>query len=971
MAVEEKARRTETPPVAAAVESDVRLLGFAHAPDGLVVLDGDGTILAFSHAAETLFGWRADEILGETVDRLRPPEDAGGLETFAPTIGADGTRVWEVECVHRGGRRFSVEATAAPLHKPGAAETWVVAFRDVEMRKGVVDALISAEERLASITANLPGIVFQRIRRADGSISYPFFTDGVRDILGFAPEEMRVNAEGCLDVMHWADRERHQVAVQMSSIDMQPCSEEFRAITKAGEVRWLSGTSRPQLLANGDIVWDGLLIDVTERKRAELRLEMIMDHAADVIMTANEDGRIETVNAAAAQLFGYSADEMIGRPIASLMPEPQRAEHLALIARYVETGDETLLVGAHETVGLRVDRRTFPFEMGISEVRMEGRRLFIFIGRDITQRKRTEEALRETEMRLRSIAANLPGIVFQRVLTADGRLKYHYVSDGIRHLLGIDPAEVMADAEAFLRVMAPGDREKYLAALTHSAETLEPVEDELRVVGRDGRARWLRGSARPRRADNGDVLWDGVTLDVSDRKEAEERLRFLAYYDPVTGVGNRSLFVDHLDDALRLAGRSGRMVAVLCVGVDRFSIINTTLGHSVGDRVLAASARRLEDALNGTGTIARAGGDRFLLMAPGLRNETEVNQFVEAVVNCSQRPLQLEGDEFDLTASIGVSLYPRDAEDSESILKHAETALMRAKEHGPGTVQMFSEEMNASVVKTLSLQNRIRRAIDHAEFLPHFQPQVDLATGEVIGMEALARWISPELGMVSPAEFIPVAEDSGLIDALCDQILRAACRQNKAWQDAGLPAVPVAVNISGRQFQNSRRLLTMVETALLESGLDPRFLELELTESSAMRDAENAIAVVGMLRDRGIACAIDDFGTGYSSLSVLKRFPIHKLKIDRSFVRDVTDDLNDAAIVRAMVAMAHALRLKVVAEGVEVTGHLDFLRDVDCDQIQGYLFSRPLPAAEMEALFRQGKRLPGGDATIQPFDPVI
>jgi EAL domain-containing protein (putative c-di-GMP-specific phosphodiesterase class I) len=334
-----------------------------------------------------------------------------------------------------------------------------------------------------------------------------------------------------------------------------------------------------------------------------------------------------------------------------------------------------------------------------------------------------------------------------------------------------------------------------------------------------------------------------------------------------------------------------------------------------------------------------------------------VTQAVDAVVACYSQPLSLMGDEFDLTASIGYSILPRDGDDPETLVKHADTALMRAKAQGPGTVREFTEEMNERVVKTLALQNRIRRALEHDEFLPFFQPQVDLASGEIVGMEALARWISPELGMVSPVEFIPVAEEYGLIDPLCDQILRAACRLNKGWQDAGLPAVPVAVNISGRQFQNARRLLHTVEAVLAETGLEPRYLELELTESSAMRDPENAIAVVGQFRDRGIACSIDDFGTGYSSLSVLKRFPIQKLKIDRSFVSDVTTDANDAAIVKAILAMAHALRLKVVAEGVETQDHLDFLRDAACDQMQGYLFSKPLAAADMEAMFRAGRRL--------------
>lgn len=816
-------------------------------------------------------------------------------------------------------------------------------------------ALAKAEQQLASLTAHLPGILFQRLRRPDGSMSYRFLSDGVRDILDYGPEEMRLTPDGCLDAMHWADRELHRQTVAESARTLEPCCEEFRAITRDGEVRWLSGTARPQRLSDGAVLWDGLLVDVTERRRAEFRLELVLDHAADAIFTTDAAGRIESANAAAARLFG---ENLVGRCVAELMPEPHRRAHVERIARYVETADRELLVPAADLLGLRADGSTFPLELTASEVRMEGRRLFILIGRDVTRRHRAERALRETEARLGSIAINLPVIVFQRVLTAAGELRFPYVSDGARDILGLEPAAVTADSQSFLGALAPADQgKKYLAALSHSAASLQPMAEELRMVGPNGRVRWLRGHARPRRQEDGEVVWDGVLLDVTEQEEAEARLRFLAYYDSLTGLANRGVFRERLAEACRVAATESRAFAVMCLDIDRFGILNTTLGHSVGDRVLATAARRLQAAVRGLGTVARAGGDRFLVMVPRLADASTLGEVLERVAACWQEPLPLDGGDYDLSASMGVALFPRDGDAAETLLNHADVALMRAKTRGPGTIQMFSEEMSAAAAKTLSLQNRMRRALDNGEFVPFFQPQVDLATGAVGGVEALARWISPELGLVSPAEFIPVAEECGLIDILGEQILKSACRQAKAWQDAGLPPVMVAVNISGRQFQNPRRLLRMLDATLDGTGLDPSCLELELTESSAMRDAEAAIALIGMLGDRGIACAIDDFGTGYSSLSMLRRFPIHKLKIDRSFVGDVTVDSNDAAIVRAIVAMAQALRLTVVAEGVETAAQLDFVRQAGCAQIQGYLFSRPLPGAELETLLRAGKRL--------------
>ena len=345
-----------------------------------------------------------------------------------------------------------------------------------------------------------------------------------------------------------------------------------------------------------------------------------------------------------------------------------------------------------------------------------------------------------------------------------------------------------------------------------------------------------------------------------------------------------------------------------------------------------------------------------MLLLTGLSDDAEIMITVEQLLTRLQDPIAIGEEEIEITASAGVSLYPQDGADGETLSKNADAALLKVKSVAPGTAHRFEPEMNAGVVRTLSLQNRLRRALEQEEFVAFFQPQVELKTGRIVGTEALVRWMSPS-GMVSPAEFIPVAEESGLIDGICEQVLKSCCTHLRHWQQEALPVVPVAVNISGRQFQQPRRLIQILETALSENGLDPRLIELELTESSAMTDPQTAISVVERLRERGLACAIDDFGTGYSSLSVLKGFPISKLKIDRSFVMDIDKDPNDAAIVSAIVAMAHALKLKVVAEGVETKEHLEFLKSLGCDQIQGYYFSRPVPASDMREMLRSDRRL--------------
>ena len=812
----------------------------------------------------------------------------------------------------------------------------------------LADRLAEAEARLGGLVSALPGIGFRRELTADGTVAYPWFTDSVRDVLGFEPAAMGVNNKGCLHVVHWADRDSHLAAIQRSAAALETCFEEFRAITATGEVRWLKGASHPRRAPDGLVIWDGVLIDVTDGRRAEFRLDMLMEHAADSILLLDESGAIDTVNAAAERLFGYPAEELLGRPFDTLLNCPGGCASLLT---------DIVGGGPREVEGRRKDATTFPLELSTEEVRLEGHRLFVGIGRDITQRKLTEATLRETEQRLRAIAANMPGMVFQRLLRPIGVLEFSYVSEGCRDVLGVDPEDLIADPQQFLKALSSEERQRFLAALGKSARTLEPFEEEMAVIDGDGRRRWLRGQSRPFVRDSGDVVWDGVLLDVTDRKVAEQRLSFLAYYDPLTRLPNRAAFLERFATAREQARQRHTLLGVVSLGIDRFGIINATMGHSVGDQVLIAAADVLQAGMGRGDSMARASGDRFLLLITGLDSRRDMQDAIERLHALAQTSVTAAGERFDLSSSLGAAVYPRDGEDAETLIRNADAALQRAKTQGPATLQIFTKEMSSRAAKTLSLQTKLRRALDNNELLPYYQPQVDLTTGLVVGMEALVRWQSPELGMVSPVEFIPVAEESGLIDGVCEVMLTECCRQNKEWQALGYMPMPVAVNVSGRQFQYARRLLNTLETALSASGLEPRYLEIELTESSAMRDADNAIAVVQQIKEMGIACAIDDFGTGYSSLSVLKRFPIHKLKIDRSFVMDVISDPNDAAIVDAIIAMARALKLKTVAEGVEHRAHLEFLHSLGCDQMQGYFFSKPLPADQMGQLLAEGRRL--------------
>jgi diguanylate cyclase (GGDEF)-like protein len=447
-----------------------------------------------------------------------------------------------------------------------------------------------------------------------------------------------------------------------------------------------------------------------------------------------------------------------------------------------------------------------------------------------------------------------------------------------------------------------------------------------------------------------------VITDITDRMEAQMQLQFLAHHDALTSLPNRALFLERLDHALTRARWTKRPLAVLFLDLDRFKNINDTLGHDIGDSTLRVAAKRLTDCVREGDTVARFGGDEFTVLLEDLANSDDVPNVAQKILEALSRPFDVEGREFVVTTSIGISLYPSDGEDSLKLLRNADTAMYRAKEQGRNKYQFYSSEMSAKALEKFMLESSLRHALERQEFLLYYQPQVSLATGKITGVEALLRWQHPELGLVSPAQFIPVAEETGLMKSIDEWVLRTACAQAQAWRSAGLPPLTMIVNLSGRTF-NEPRMMETVSQVLASSCFAPGSLELEITESVLMHNAQATVEMLEQLNRMGLKLAVDDFGTGYSSLSYLKRFPIDTLKIDQSFVRDVTTDANDASLVTAIIAMGHALQLHVIAEGVETPEQLDFLRRHGCDGMQGYLFSRPLPAEEIARVLQSGKKL--------------
>lgn len=449
--------------------------------------------------------------------------------------------------------------------------------------------------------------------------------------------------------------------------------------------------------------------------------------------------------------------------------------------------------------------------------------------------------------------------------------------------------------------------------------------------------------------------------EIKSRTEAEKQIRYLAYYDVLTSLPNRELFKELLKKALAYAQRHEFIMAVLFVDLDNFKRINDTLGHDMGDRLLQAVAGRLVKMIRNSDYVARMeenemaevasrfGGDEFILLLSKLAHINDASKVASRILEDMSRPFELDGHEVFITASIGIALYPSDGESVDDLVKNADLAMYHAKARGRNNYQHYSESMNAVVLDHLTLANKLHKALENGEFLLHYQPKQSIPDNSINGLEALLRWRADDEELVPPSRFIPILEETGLIIPIGEWVLRTACLQNKAWQQAGFGPVVVSVNISSRQF-DQKNLIEVVTQALRDANLSPHYLELEITESTIMRDPEEAITTLHRLRNMGVRISVDDFGAGYSSLNYLKRVPLDALKIDRSFVMNLATSFSDAAIIKAIIALAHSLKLKVIAEGVETEQQLGLLRELGCDEIQGFLLSRPLPVEEISGL---------------------
>ncbi len=731
----------------------------------------------------------------------------------------------------------------------------------------------------------------------------------------------------------------------------------------------------------------------------------VVDKMTDGVVVIDQFGIIKEINLAVEFIFGYQTIELVGFHVSILIPDSpfgkntnNESNQLNNIRASVQIDSSYPFDRVNDINAYRKDGFEFPMELTISKLCIGSDDYYTALMRDVTESKvmqellwtnheeleqlveqrtlelvesnnlleahicdheRIQGALKASKQRLGTIITNAPVVLFS--LDVNGVFT---LSEGKGlERLGLKPGGLVGHSAFELFEHIPHFYEDFQKIL--GGEKVSPVLEINDIVFEC----WYSVI----RDKSGEVVGViGVATDITERKQAEKRLVQLANFDSLTGLPNRSLFRDRLMHAVAQAHRKNHLVALLFLDLDRFKMINDSLGHHAGDELLKAVSKRLLTNAREEDTVARLGGDEFTVILEGITSSEDATIVARKILDVMSKPFILDGHEVFVTTSVGITIFPIDALDIDELLKNADTAMYRAKEYGKNNYQFYTADMNAKAVEHLIMESSLRHALERDEFVLHFQPQVDLHSREITGMEALLRWNHPDLGLLYPNQFMLLAEETGLIISIGEWVLKQACKQAVEWLGAGIPPLRIAVNLSALQFRKNDLVETIA--GILDSvGLDPQFLELEITESFLMEDVDSAITKLQDLSALGVHLAIDDFGTGYSSLSYLKRFPLNTLKIDQSFIRDISTDSDDAAIAEAIIALAQSLHLRVMAEGVETEEQLNFLRTRGCDQVQGFLVCRPVPAADIlpwcletsnnRFAFEQGLLWPGTPTT--------
>lgn len=803
------------------------------------------------------------------------------------------------------------------------------------------------EEQFRTIVTQVPGAVFRA--RPGGPID--FVSDAIEDISGYPAERfMLATTDDWADIIHPEDRRMQRHATRDALMAGSPYEVEYRIVDAGGIERWVLESGQPQgLWGEDNFRIDGIIYDISERKHDEMRIEALLTEQGAILDNVMfgvlfvRQRRIVSANRRGEALFGYGEGEMVGKSTEILFPGRAEFERLWLekyprIAHGPDTGEE-----------LQFRRRDGSiFWLLVSGCALDPAKPnegSIWVFADITERKQAEEKLR--------LAATVLEHITDGVMVLDACGRIIATNPAFTQITGYTEYEALGRHSSLTRASGGKQHDDgfYQQLWTDLADT-GFWRGEIWDTRKNGEVylEWLTVSAV--RDDEDQVThYVCVFSDITKVKESQDKLDHLAHHDPLTALPNRLLFHDRLQHAMVRAAREHEQLAVLFIDLDRFKNVNDTLGHHVGDELLKQVAGALSGCLREGDTLARLGGDEFIVLLEGVDGAFGAGHVAGKLVNLFEQPFTVSGYELFVTASVGISLFPQDAEDVHMVVRNADVAMYQAKARGRNGYQFYSPSMSGEGLERLRLEALLRRAIDKQEIFLHYQPQVEIDTGRLVGVEALVRWQNPELGLVAPSRFIPVAEDMGFIKPLGQWVLAEACRQMVSWDKAGLAVPKIAVNLSVRQFERGS-IAEHVSSVLREAGLGPGRLQLEVTESVIMH-AGDAMQLVSDLDAIGVGLAIDDFGTGYSSLAYLKQLPVQTLKIDRSFIKDISTDANDEAIAVAIIQLGKSLNLSVIAEGVENEEQAAFLLRHGCRHAQGYLYSRPVGPDDILTRWRQ------------------
>lgn len=921
--------------------------------DAVVIADSDGTIQYVNPAFTRMTGYGSGEVIGRN-PRLEKPERWMGPALHKQVRDAvHAGKTWRGESANRrkDGSLYDEELTVAAVRDEGGGiRKYVAVRRDIsdrrsadETRSFLASIVESTEDAIISSTTQ--GTIVTWNQGAERLFGYTVNEVAGEPVSMLAPADQRASLKSIADTLR-----RGESVTQFECI----------GLTKAGRRLNISISACPVADADGQVTaWAAIIRDITARVQAqEARawLASIVDSADDAIFGLSPDGAILSWNRGAEAMYGYTTGEILGKAFSILLPSATTGESVAMLDR-IRSGES---ISQFETVTVQRDGQPVDVCLTLSPVRNAAGAVVgaSAIARDITSRRQDREALERSEERYRTLIANLPDVV----LVADEAGQPVFCTPNCVGVSGYTRQEVCSPGLWISRIH-PEDLPEVESAYRALFAQGQAIDVEYRFLRKDEKWIWLHSRAVSTHAREGRRYRDELLSDITARKRMEQKLAHQATHDLLTGLPNRLVFEDRFQQVVARARRQGGMAALLYLDLDRFKRINGTLGHTAGDTLIRLAAERLSGCLRESETLSRMSGDRFAVLLGDLGAPQDAGHAADRILKALSAPFSVKGNEVFLTGSIGISFYPQDGEELLTLQRAADCALQTAKRQGTRRVQM-SPEISRAEGRRLALETELHYALERGELSVHYQPQFDLATNRISGLEALVRWHNPKFGMVPPAVLIPIAEESGLIVPIGAFVLREACRQGKLWREAGYAPVKLAVNTSAVQFTRGD-LVETVAGVLAETGLEPSYLDLEVTESIIIQDIQETARQLKELKMLGVTVSLDDFGTGYSSLSYLEELPIDNLKIDRKFVQRMNGTEATRTLVQSIVGLAHSLGMRAVAEGVETGEQLEHLKAMGCDRAQSFLLAGPAPALCIQALLMQ----PAGSAP--PASPAV